>query len=254
MIAVVLIGTGNVAQNLFQVLATNPDVDIRQVIGRKKAHLNFALGTTKVATDLKEILPADVYILAISDEAIPLVSKEIEGIKGLVVHTSGGTSLASINNHTRCGVFYPLQTFTKGKMISFEAIPLCIEAKQSQDLQLLKKLGVALSKTVVEIDSEKRKALHLAAVFVNNFTNYLYSVAEDICEENEVDFNLLKPLMKETVAKLDDLTPLKAQTGPAKRGDQKTLHTHLSLIKNKQQRDIYTLLSNTIKSTYGEKL
>lgn len=253
MISVVLIGTGNVAQNLFHAFSGTSEVEIRQVVGRTEAHLNFAVGSTQVTTDFKQLLPADVYILAISDDAILPVAMKLYRSNGLLVHTSGGTDLNTFA-HEHAGVFYPLQTFTKGKIISFDNIPICIEAKEPEDLQLLKILGASLSDTVMEINSDDRKILHVAAVFVNNFTNYLFTIAEDICNENGLDFNLLKPLIKETVGKLDALAPMAAQTGPAKRGDQKTLHSHLNLLKNKQQRELYTLLSNEIKRKHGEEL
>lgn len=254
MISVILVGTGNVAQNLFQAFSRVNGVDVKQVIGRNKDHLDFASATTKIETDLEKLLPADVYILAISDDAISLVSNKINRLKGLIVHTSGGTSLETISNHKRIGVFYPLQTFTKGKIISFENIPICIEANSTEDLEILRKLGESLSSKVVNITSEQRKILHVAAVYVNNFTNYMYSIGEDICIENEVDFNLLKPLIQETANKLNVLSPKEAQTGPAKRGDQRTVHSHLKILKNKHQRELYILLSDTIKSKYGKEL
>jgi predicted short-subunit dehydrogenase-like oxidoreductase (DUF2520 family) len=147
-----------------------------------------------------------------------------------------------------------LQTFTKGKIISFDDIPICVEATSEEDLHILKQLGKTLSNTVVEIDSEQRKTLHIAAVFVNNFTNYMYTIGSEICNEHKIDFKLLQPLIKETAAKLDILTPLQSQTGPAKRGDQKTLHNHLQIIKDKHQRELYTLLSNAIKEKHGKEL
>lgn len=254
MIRVVLIGSGNVAQNLFHALGNATHVKIKQVVGRTEAHLDFAKDLSNVTTDLNNLLPADVYILCVSDDAIPSVSSKLSHNPGLLVHTSGGTALEALGTRKHLGVFYPLQTFTKGKIISFEDIPLCIEAKQPNDVKILKKLGAQLSTTVVTINSEERKILHLSAVFVNNFTNYMYTMAETLCKENAIDFNLLKPLIKETAAKLDHLSPMIAQTGPAVRGDQQTLQTHLTLLKNKQQRDIYTLLSNAIKNKHGEKL
>jgi predicted short-subunit dehydrogenase-like oxidoreductase (DUF2520 family) len=254
MISVVLIGTGNVAQNLFQAFSKVNDVEVKQVIGRTKSHLNFARATTTIETDFDKLLPADLYVLAISDDAIASVSMRIKETNGLIVHTSGGSSLEALSIHKRAGVFYPLQTFTKGKIISFENLPICIEANNTKDLEILRKLGETLSNRVVNISTEKRKILHLAAVFVNNFTNYMYSIGEDICAENEVDFNLLQPLIEETAHKLNVLSPKEAQTGPAKRGDQQTLQTHLEIIKKKHQRELYTLLSNAIKSNHGEEL
>lgn len=254
MITVVLVGTGNVAQNLFQGFAKASDISVIQVVGRDIGHLNFAKDTAQVTTDLTQILPSDIYILAISDDAIKLVSKALKHLNGLVVHTSGGTSMEALDNQKSYGVFYPVQTFTKGKIVPFDNIPICIEASNDKGLELLQELGGSLSKKVVRLNSEERSILHVAAVFVNNFTNYMYTVGADICDDNKVDFNLLKPLIQETATKINDQSPLEAQTGPAKRGDQKTLHTHLTILKKRHERELYTLLSNAIKNKHGEKL
>lgn len=254
MISVVLVGTGNVAQNLFQAFDTAADVEVIYVLGRNKEHLTFAKESVPVSTDFNSIPSAEIYILAVSDDAIAVVADTFKMVEGLVVHTSGGTSLKTLDNLKRTGVFYPLQTFTKDKIVSFKDLPLCLEATNEKDLALLQKLGASLSNTVRVINSEQRKALHIAAVFVNNFTNYMYTIGEDICVEHAVDFNLLHPLIKETAAKLNHLSPKDAQTGPAKRGDQHTINNHLNGLINKQQRDIYMLLSTAIKSNYGTKL
>ena len=254
MISVVIVGTGNVAQNLFQAFDKEADVEIKQVLGRNKNHLAFAKDKVSINTDFNQIPSADFYILAVSDDSIGLVAEKFKDSKGLIVHTSGATSLAVLNDCKRAGIFYPLQTFTTGKIISFDDIPICIEAKSEKDFELLRNLGKTLSNTVIEVNSEQRKILHVAAVFVNNFTNYMYTIGADICAENNVDFKLLLPLIKETAAKLDDITPYQSQTGPAKRGDQKTLHQHLQLIKNAHQRELYTLLSNAIKEQHGKEL
>ncbi|TLP79702.1 DUF2520 domain-containing protein [Maribacter sp. ACAM166] len=251
MITIVLVGTGNVAQNLFQAFYNVADIEVKQVIGRNENHLSFAKNKVSINTDFNQIPTADVYILAVSDDAIALVAEKFKNSGGLIVHTSGGTALEVIGNQNRAGVFYPLQTFTKGKLISFDDIPICLEATNKTDLHLLQILGKSLSKTVELLNSEQRRTLHIAAVFVNNFTNYMYTIGEEICAEHMVDFKLLHPLIKETAAKLDDLSPKESQTGPAKRGDQKTLQNHLKFIENKHQRELYTLLSNAIKCKHG---
>lgn len=254
MISVVIVGTGNVAQNLFQAFDKVADVEIKQIIGRNEHHLSFAKKKAPINTDFNQILSADIYILAVSDDSIAIVAEKFKQSGGLLVHTSGATSLDVLGNYNRTGIFYPLQTFTKGKIISFNDIPICIEANNENDLQLLQKLGDTLSNTVISVNSEQRKTLHVAAVFVNNFTNYMYTIGEEICEEHKIDFKLLQPLIRETAAKLDDLTPFESQTGPAKRGDQKTLHNHLQLIKNTHHRELYILLNNAIKQKHGKEL
>jgi len=254
MISVVIAGSGNVAQNLFQAFQKSADVTVKQVIGRNREHLAFVHDKALISTEFTGDISADVYILAISDDAISTVVENFKNVEGILVHTSGATPLNAIKSAKRPGIFYPLQTFTKGKIISFDDIPICIEATNNKDLEILTALGKQLSENVVKIDSEQRKTLHVAAVFVNNFTNYMYTLGSDICAEHDLDFSLLKPLIKETAAKLDTLTTMQAQTGPAKRGDQKTLHNHLQIIKDKHQRELYTLLSNAIKEKHGKEL
>ncbi|MFD0797846.1 Rossmann-like and DUF2520 domain-containing protein [Maribacter chungangensis] len=247
MISITILGSGNVAQNLFEAFLAKDDVSIMQVVGRKRSSLSYFKGRVALATFHEELLLADVYIMAISDDAIGSVSSKLS-LKGLLVHTSGAVPLSDIKNHERIGVFYPLQTFTVGKLLDFRNIPICIEANNAESFQLLKRLGHILSDTVANIDSNKRKALHLSAVFVNNFTNYMYIIGRDICVQNELQFSMLQPLIQETADKIRAMSPIDAQTGPAKRGDLKTLHAHLHLLKEKNQREIYTLLSNSIKA------
>ncbi len=249
MISITILGSGNVAQNLFEAFLAKKGISIVQVVGRKLSKLDYFKEKCNLATYEDRLQPADVYILAISDDYIRDVSNSLK-INGLLVHTSGSVPLSALESHQRIGVFYPLQTFTAGKTLNFSNIPICIEASHKEDLELLSDLGKMLSSKVQTVISDKRRILHLSAVFVNNFTNYMYRIGHDICSENKLDFSLLQPLIKETADKIMLVDPYEAQTGPAKRGDQKTLHAHLSLLKSKNHREIYTLLSNSIKTSY----
>lgn len=252
MISITILGTGNVAQNLFEAFLLADGVEVLQVVGRATDKMDFFKNRTTLASYEEELAPTNIYIIAVTDDAISEVSEKI-ATSGLVVHTSGAVALSVLETHKRQGVFYPLQTFTKERILDFSNIPLCIEATNENDLQLLHRLGKAISSNVAPIASNKRKALHVSAVFVNNFTNYMYTIGEELCEQNQLDFSLLKPLMKETAEKLEFLDPIEAQTGPARRGDLQTLHTHLSQLKSKKHREIYTLLSNSIKASYPIK-
>lgn len=246
MISVVILGTGNVAQNLSESFQGKSEIDLVCVVGRSKDSLSFFKDTYAVSTDWINLPKADIYIIAVKDDVIPEVSEKINE-KGLVVHTSGSVPLNVLSKHARRGVFYPLQTFTAGKILNFKEIPLCLEVNNEKDSQLLLSLAKKLSDNVQIVDSEKRKILHVAAVFVNNFTNYMYSMGNQICEDNNIDFSMLFPLIQETAAKIEIMSPKKAQTGPAKRQDLKTLHGHLQLLKDEKHKAIYTLLSNAIK-------
>jgi predicted short-subunit dehydrogenase-like oxidoreductase (DUF2520 family) len=171
----------------------------------------------------------------------------------LVVHTSGTTSLSVLNSKNRRGVFYPLQTFTQGKQIDYTQIPFCLEAENEADYNRLKKLAESVSNAVYQVSEDQRKALHLAAVFVCNFTNHLYQIGEDLCNEHNVPFAVLKPLISETADKIQTLSPKEAQTGPALRGDTETLNRHLEMLNQTTQKEIYQLLTKSIID-HGKKL
>ena len=252
MISIVLIGTGNVAKHLFNAFVSSPELDIRQVVGRNKKAL-IAYNSKPTEHDFTKIVTADIYIVAVSDDAISEVSKLLHYKKGLIVHTSGSASINELSNINK-GVFYPLQTFSVGKKVDFNTIPICIEAENEGNYSLLKSLAKILSHKVYTISSEQRKSIHLAAVFANNFTNHLYHISNEICEENNVPFDILKPLIAETVKKIETLSPIDAQTGPAKRNDSKTINRHLGQIENKEYQELYALLTKSIQNIHGKKL
>lgn len=144
-------------------------------------------------------------------------------IDRFVVHTSGSANIHDLDKKNRRGVFYPLQTFSKRVDLDFSEVPLCIETLNKSDYPMLKSLAESVSNTVKRVNSNQRAALHLAAVFVNNFTNQLFRVAHEITESESTEFDLLKPLIMETAKKVQELSPYLAQTGPAKRHDKKTI-------------------------------
>ena len=236
MISVAIIGQGNVAHHLYKAFDKAQHIDVIKINSRK----------------LNNIPNVDVYIIAVSDDAIAKVSSKISSKKALVAHTSGSVSMDSLENQGNKGVFYLLQSFSKTKDVNFDEIPFCIEAENNKDLKLLETLANSIGRKIYYINSEQRKRLHIAAVFVNNFTNHMYKIGEDICIKYNVPFEVLKPLIKETANKINELSPKDAQTGPAKRNDQETIHNHLDLLTDNQQ-EIYQLLTKSIQNN-GEKL
>ena len=131
-------------------------------------------------------------------------------------------------------------------------IPICLEAENTFDFRVLDTVAKSISKAVFPINSEQRKALHVAAVFVNNFTNHLYQIGQEICEENKVPFEILKPLIQETANKINTLNPTEAQTGPAKRNDSTTIEAHLEYLTNENQKNIYKILTQSIQNNGKE--
>jgi predicted short-subunit dehydrogenase-like oxidoreductase (DUF2520 family) len=253
MIKVVLLGGGNVAYHLTRKLINTEGIRLIQVYNRTYEKIQYLKSKTLITNNLSDLPDADIYIIAISDDVISSFSSNLILKNKLVIHTSGTMALTDLHSQSSKGVFYMLQSFTMDKEIDFDSIPICIEAENKNDLALLKKLAKSLSNRVYEIDSKQRKQLHVAAVFVNNFVNHLYYVGNDICARHEIPFELLHPLILETAIKIRDLTPFEAQTGPAKRNDKKIIEKQIPLL-DKNQQEIYKLLTQSIYNTYGEKL
>ncbi|MBF4516016.1 DUF2520 domain-containing protein [Flavobacterium sp. ANB] len=247
MIRITLIGSGNVAQHLIKAFTKSELIEIVQVFSRKKETLAHLLDSDKITNDFSALKESDLYIIAVSDNAIAHVSKQLLFQNKLVVHTSGTASIDTLDAKNKRGVFYPLQTFSKDKAVDFSIIPICLEAENQADYAILETVAKSISNAVYSISSEQRKALHVAAVFVNNFTNHLYQIGHEICEEHQVPFDVLKPLIQETAEKINTLNPIDAQTGPAKRGDSTTIEAHLEYLSKENQKNIYKLLTQSIQ-------
>ncbi|GGG99920.1 hypothetical protein GCM10011416_17980 [Polaribacter pacificus] len=230
MIHVLIIGNGNVASHLATAFEKNPNIALKQISSRA----------------LDSVPMSDVAIIAVSDDAISEVANKLVNYQGLLVHTSGSVDVKQIKAK-RNGVFYPLQSFTKGKKVDFTQVPFCLEASVDSDLLLLEKLAQSLGAKAYRINSLQRKKIHLAAVFANNFTNHMYSIANDICDQEKIPFEILHPLIAETANKVQGISPKEAQTGPAIRRDQQTIEKHISQLTKEQQR-LYLLITKSIQS------
>ncbi|WP_396146073.1 Rossmann-like and DUF2520 domain-containing protein [Flavobacterium sp.] len=246
MISVSIIGSGNVAQHLISAFEKADGIELVQVYLRNPNSITSISKSIAFTQNFNELQPVDLFIIAVSDDAIVSVSEQIPFINHLVVHTSGSVAMESLSNSNRKGVFYPLQTLSKTKEINFKEVPLCLEAENKSDMKMLHEVASAISNNVYEIDSNQRKSLHIAAVFVNNFANHLFQIGNDICEENGISFDILKPLITETANKLNTLSPKEAQTGPAKRGDTSTINKHLDFLTDPNQKEIYKILTKSI--------
>lgn len=255
MIRIVILGTGNIGSHLVAAFENVSALEVVQVYNRNEAGLKELRFRGSKTTHLDQLAEADCYIIAVPDDAVSQISEKLPFENRFVVHTSGSVTLNELNPKNRQGVFYPLQTFSKNRKVYFNDIPLCLEASNQKDLELLKTMARTISSAVFEIDSEKRKHLHLAAVFVCNFVNHLYHIGNEITENNQIPFSILIPLIKETASKIERDSPLAMQTGPAKRNDTSTMKKHLDLLDNPIQKELYKLLSQAISESYGrEKL
>ena len=251
MISVVILGAGNVATHLYKAFQASENVSVKQWYNRNLKSIEFYKNKVETTNDLSKLTEADVYILAVSDDAVAELSSQLPFENRFVVHTSGSVSAYDIDKKNRRGVFYPLQTFSKSAPIDFSEVPLCLETLVRTDYPLLKKLGASVSDHASRVNSDQRASLHLAAVFVNNFTNQIYRVAQEITESQGAEFDMLKPLILETAKKVLHMSPYKAQTGPAKRNDKKTIKKHLKALDNEHHEAIYKLLTDSIQKTHG---
>ena len=255
---IVLIGAGNVAHHLAPALL-RAGMNLCQIYSRtlesarelgRKTGINYTSDTFVVYPD------GDIYIFCVSDDALLSVFKSLRiNEEALILHTSGSVPLDIFKPYRQnYGVLYPLQTFSKTRNLDFGEIPLCIEAPDKEVLKTIGQIADKLSSKVYEISSEKRKKLHLAAVLANNFTNHLYHMAGKLLEKEDLDFNLLRPLIFETAHKVMQMIPENAQTGPARRGDTNILNLHKSMLKdNRDIQTLYVLLSQSIQQTYSKK-
>jgi predicted short-subunit dehydrogenase-like oxidoreductase (DUF2520 family) len=253
MIQITIIGSGNVGQHLIKAFSASKFVEIKQIFSRKKDIPLYLADPEKVVTQYENLEPSDLYIIAVSDNAIAEVASQLPFNNQLVVHTSGTSSIDILDSKNRRGVFYPLQTFSKSKNVDFSIIPICLEAENTADYKILETAAKSISTAVFSINSQQRKAMHVAAVFVNNFTNHLYQIGQEICTENQVPFDVLKPLIQETADKINTLDPADAQTGPAIREDSSTIEAHLKFLEDKNQKNIYKILTQSIQHN-GKKL
>ena len=253
MISIIVIGSGNVAQHLIKIINKTADLQLVQVFARNTEEIKLLINNDLITSNYNEIKNADLYIIAVLDDAIEMVSEKLPFKNKLVIHTSGSISIDVLNSKNRKGVFYPLQTFSKNKEVDFTEIPICLEAENENDYKILEDFSKSISNKVYKINSVQRKAIHVSAVFVCNFVNHMYVLGNEICQENQIPFDILKPLIKETASKIEILSPIEAQTGPAKREDISTINKHLNFLKNENQKDIYKTITKSIID-HGKKL
>ncbi len=254
-----LLGSGRVAFHLAKALLAQGH-HIAQVYARdfEKTKKFAEQIQAKACQSLQEFQPSDLIILAVSDSAITeLALMQVHELfpETLMVHTSGSTDIQVISNiHEKAGVFYPLQTFSLEREIDWSNTPLFVEATENTDLQRLHTLAESLSQRVYSYSSAQRLSLHLAAVFACNFSNYCYDMAKQVVDAEQVDFNLLQPLILETAQKATQNDPKQMQTGPAMRQDQNILQMHQQMLAQAQRADlaeVYALMSQQISQRHS---
>jgi len=252
---IVLLGAGNVATHLALALKKN-GLNIVQIYSRTQ------LSAEKLAHQIKTdfctspagLKEADLYIYALSDNALAPVISQIKITKGIHIHTAGSVDIEIFKEKfENYGALYPLQTFSKEKEIDFQLVPVFVEGNNKHVIETLFELANSISNKVAYATSYQRIKLHIAAVFACNFSNYLYTIASELLEDSQLPFEILQPLIAETATKIQSISPYDAQTGPARRNDSVTIQKHLDLIADEKLRGIYAEFSSLITEKYKSK-
>ena len=248
---IVFIGSGNLATQLSLALK-DAGKEIVQIYSRTEEHaseLANKLGCAHTTNPDEIDKNADIYIFSVKDDALSHLAASIckNRPNALFLHTAGSVPMDIFKGHaSRYGVLYPMQTFSKNRRVDFHEIPCFIEASNEKSLATIRSLAESISGHVVDCDSEKRKKMHLAAVFACNLTNHCYRLAERVLEAEQIDFNLFLPLIDETAKKVSEMSPKDAQTGPMIRYDVEVMNRQLALIPDDLTRQIYRLMAESI--------
>ena len=246
MIRISILGYGNVGRHLAKAFYDKKSIELVQIYDRSAIADDDRPGNIATTDQLADLFPADIFLLCLKDDIIEDIAYQIPHQNAIIAHTSGSLGLLKGVEHS--AVFYPLQTFNANIPLDYQKIPFCLEARLSIDFKILEKLVVQLGAKAYPIDSQKRQYLHLAAVFVANFTNFCYQQGHDICKDNNIPFDILHPLIEQTAQKIKMMTPKEAQTGPASRGDLSTMNRHLSQLNDPEKKEIYQLISQAIQN------
>jgi predicted short-subunit dehydrogenase-like oxidoreductase (DUF2520 family) len=247
-----MIGSGNVAWH-FSKMFKSVGIEILEVHSRNQEDakkLSKELNARHL-DQLDQISDeADLIVLAVNDDSIELVSNQIR-TDALVVHTSGTASIEKLSNG-RKGVIWSIQSLRKNQETDYSKIPFLIESTTENDAAALEDLIKKISKQVFIKSSEERLKAHLGAVIANNFVNHLYSISQELLTEAKLPFSILLPIIEEETRKVHSFEPKEIQTGPAARGDQKTIESHLNIIQEPELKEIYRLISDRIKKLHHD--
>lgn len=254
-VSAVIVGSGNVAEAFARTLASCEAIDLRQIFARNTERGRAIADMVGVewCSDIEDVAPADLYLIAVSDRAVASVASSlVVPDDAIVVHTAGSVPMDAIKRRKGGrGIIYPLQSFTSGRVVNLGDVPLFIEADNDAVKERLMSIASHISSRVEYADSERRRVIHLAGVMVNNFVNHLYAMGSDVLEREDLDFDILKPLIAETAAKAiatDD--PTTVQTGPAVRGDMVVTDRHIAMLRDdKRKQQIYKLITESIWET-----
>ncbi len=251
---IIFIGAGNVATHVALAMK-EAGFSILQIFSRSESSARSLAGKLKCShtTNIKEVSSAaDIYLFSLKDDSLRDTIAAMPSNNGLWIHTAGSIPMNIFHGYTeRYGVIYPMQTLSKQRKTDFSKIPLFIEGNTGSSEAEIYNITQKLSENIIHMASDKRKYLHLAAVFACNFTNHMYTLAAKILEKQEINWHILQPLIDETANKLYSMNPENAQTGPAVRYDRNIMDQHLSMLKDKDMQLIYSMVSESIHSQYA---
>lgn len=246
---VVFIGSGNLATRL-SLEMRKAGMEIAQIYSFTAKHAQalaeqLACSWTDRLDEIRD--DADLYVFSLKDTILQEVVSRLRPNPGIWVHTAGSMPIGVFDGYaSRYGVMYPLQTFSKNRDVEFKRIPFFLEANTSEVERVLDDVAGRLSDRVCVLSSEKRKHIHLAAVFACNFTNHMYALAGKLLEEQEIPMDVLLPLIDETAGKIHEMSPAEAQTGPAIRYDENVINKHLAMLDDADRKNLYVLISRSI--------
>ena len=248
---VVIVGSGNVATSV--ALGLREECELVQVYSRHIENaqaLASKVGCGDATDDLRRLVAdADVYVVSVTDDAIGEVVASVPDNGALWLHTSGSVPVSALAGaRQRCGVMWPMQSFSKSMPVSMADVHVFVEGNNEATTAQVAEFAGMLSRNVTVADSAKRKRLHVASVFACNFANHMWTLAAEVLDESGLSFDALLPLIRTTVEKLEHLRPLESQTGPAARGDEKVMRGHMELLTG-DKREIYAMLSRSIRES-----
>ena len=250
--SVVIIGSGNLAEALARAISAS-GITLAGIVARneERGREVASLASSVWYSAVDQAPESDLYLISVSDRAVEEVASSPRiPASAIIAHTAGCVSIDALYAHPNRAVFYPLQTFTRGRAVDFSDLPLFVECSSEEVYAAVEAFAHRLSRVVNRADSARRRKIHLAGVFANNFANHVFHLGREVLASADLGYDILKPIMRETLSKaLEAYDPAQVQTGPAVRGDSASMERHLELIDNETIRDIYKSISKSIWET-----
>ncbi|MCR5269484.1 MAG: DUF2520 domain-containing protein [Prevotella sp.] len=248
---IVFVGAGRLATNMAQALCQKGHRIVAVYSRTMTSAQELAHKVGAVATNNLQSLPqqADAFVFSVKDTVLKSLITDLQKGREEVpfFHTAGSVSMEVFGQHLHHGIIYPMQTFSKERLVDFSCVPIFIEANSDRSLHTAEDLASSISPLIYHLSSEERRYLHLAAVFACNFANHCYALSADILQKHGLPFSVMLPLINETAQKVNTMSPVDAQTGPAVRYDVNVIEAQKKLLADApEMQKIYELMSKSI--------